>query len=153
MAGDRESAYFEGGDRSEAVRRVGVMQQDFFGEDLVNGNISVAAGGAGQLAKDHSNPGVLKGDENSHNQRLPAKVSTSISNGSIQSTSESFKDSGKSTTLETEEENPRERSSASLSTSLISSSQESTGIGEEEAEAILRYRSVQVSVAHTCRLK
>ena len=152
MAGDHESAYFEGGDRSEAVRRVGVMQQDFFGEDLVNGNISVATGGAGQLAKDHSNPGVLKGDETSHNQRLPAKVSTSISNGSIQSTSESFKDSGKSTTLETEEENPRERSSASLSTSLISSSQESTGIGEEEAEAILRYRSVQVRVAHTCRL-
>ena len=152
MAGDRESAYFEGGDRTEAVRRVGVMQQDFFGEDLVNGNISAAVGAAGggavQLAKDIS-LGVLKGDEISHNQRFPAKVSTSISNGSIQSTSESLKDLGESKALETEEGNPRERSSASLSTSLISSSQESTGIGEEEAEAILRYRSVQVRVPNT----
>jgi hypothetical protein len=99
MAGDLESAYFEGGDRTEAVRRVGVMQQDFFGEDLANGNISSAVGAAGggavQLAKDIS-LGVLKGDEISHDQRFPGKVRTSINQGSIQSTSESLKDLGES---------------------------------------------------------
>jgi len=138
-AGDRESAYFESGGRTEVVRRVGVLHQDFFGEDLVNGNISEALGDV-HLAKDNSNPGLVKGDEISHNQCFPSKVSTSISNGSIQSTSESK-------ALETEVGNLRERSSASLSTSLISSSQESPGIGEEEAEAILRYRSVQRSMS------
>ena len=146
IAADRESAYFESGGRTEVVRRVGVLQQKFFGEDLVNGNISEPV----QLAKDNSDPRVFKGDEISHNQLFPSKVSTSRSNGSIQSTSESFKDSGDSKVLETEEGNLRERSS--LSASLISSSQETTGIGEEEAEAILRYRSVQVSVADTCKL-
>jgi len=140
-AADRESAFFESGGRTEVVRRVGVMQQDFFGEDLVNGNISEAV----QSAKDNGDPRVLKGDEISHNQCFPSKVSTSRSNGSIQSTSESFKDSGDCKDLETEAGNLRERSS--LSTSLISSSQETTGIGEEEAEAILRYRSVQRSMS------
>ena len=62
----------------------------------------------------------------------------------MHNTSEPFKDPGESKALETEAGNLRERSS--LSTSLISSSQETAGIGEEEAEAILRYRSVQVSV-------
>ena len=56
-AGDRESAYFESGARTEVVRRVGVMQQqDFFGEDLVNGNISEV--------KDNGDPTkMLKNDQ------------------------------------------------------------------------------------------
>ena len=149
-AGDGESAYFESGGRTGVVRRVGVLHQDFFGEDLVNGNISEAVGDV-HMVKDNSNPGVLKGDDISHNQCFPSKVSTSISNGSIQVTSESLRDSGESKSSETGVGNLRERSSASLSTSLISSAQESPGIEEEEAEAILRYRSVQVRVAHYSR--
>jgi len=141
MAAGHESGYFESGDRAEVVRRVGVMQQDLLGEDLVNGNISEAV----QLAKDNSDQRVFKGDEISHNQCFSSKVSTSRSNGSIESASESSKDSGDSKALETEAGNLRERSS--LSTSLISSSRENAGIGEEEAEEILRYRSVQRSMS------
>jgi len=63
----------------------------------------------------------------------------------MQSTSEPLKNLGESKALESEAGNLREHSS--LSTSLISSSQETAGIGEEEAEAILRYRSVQRSMS------
>merc|ERR1719158_345959 len=96
MTTDRESAYFESGARTEVVRRVGVMQQqDFFGEDLVNGNISEV--------KDNGDPTkMFKGDEISHNQCFPPKVSTSRSNGSMQSTSEPFKNPGESKALESE---------------------------------------------------
>ena len=69
-------------------------------------------------------------------------ISTRKSNGSLQSSDESIKDLGEP--KGSEASCPRERSSASLSTSLTSSTQNNAGIGEQEAEAILRYRSVQV---------
>ena len=146
---DSENASFV--EKPEAVRRMGVIHGDCQGEDT-NGNITEAAvgGAAVQSPKVSRNMEVAKDKEIYHGQRFPLEVSTSISNGSIQSTTESFKNLGESRAVESEAENPRERSSASLSTSLTSSSnQESPGIGEEEAEAILRYRSVQVRVPNT----
>ena len=137
MVGDGEGDYLENGAKTEAVRRVGVLNQDFLGEDLVNGNILEAVSeGAASI---DIGSAASQGDEHPLKQIVSPNISTRKSNGSLQSSDESIKDLGGS-----EASCPRERSSASVSTSLTSSTQNNAGIGEQEAEAILRYRSVQV---------
>jgi len=140
MVGDGEGDYLENGAKTEAVRRVGVLNQDFLGEDLVNGNILEAVSeGASSI---DIGSAASQGDEHPLKQMVSPNISTRKSNGSLQSSDESIKDLGGS-----EASCPRERSSASLSTSLTSSTQNNAGIGEQEAEAILRYRSVQRSMS------
>ena len=137
MVGDGECDYLENGAKTEAVRRVGVLNQDFLGEDLVNGNILEAVSeGASSI---DIGSAASQEDEHPQKQMVSPNISTRKSNGSLQSSDESIKDLGGS-----EASCPRERSSASLSTTLTSSTQNNAGIGEQEAEAILRYRSVQV---------